>query len=110
MFGNFSDQQSADYIAESFTDLGVDVYGIDTRKIPKGVTPLQAQEMIINEAKNIGVVPDVVLVLKGLELKFATLRFIKDLYPTAVFVNWFFDKFLVEKPIWETEKLLHFCN
>ena len=104
MLGNFSDGQTADYIANSFTELGADIYGIDTRKIPQDVSALRGQEMIINEIKDIGVEPDFVLVLKGLELKFATLKFIKDLYPNAVFVNWFFDKFLVEKSIWETDK------
>ena len=108
VIGNLSDRQTGEYIARSFVDtkeLGVDeVYGIDTRKIPKEISMLEAQEKIISEVKDVAEAPSIILVLKGLEIKLDTLKKIQAIYPDAIFVNWFFDKYLAEKPIWDTEK------
>jgi len=104
MLGNFSDGQTADYIASSCEQIGVKtVFGIDIRKIPQDFTPLEAQKKIIEEVKNVKEKMDIVMVLKGLEIKLSTLKKLRELQPEAIFVNWFFDKYLAEKPIWETE-------
>ena len=104
MLGNFSDGQTADYIARSCEHVDIEtVYGIDIRKIPQDFTPLEAQDKIIEEVKNIGVSVDIVIVLKGLEIKLSTLKALRELQPEAIFVNWFFDKYLIEEPIWKSE-------
>ena len=37
----------------------------------------------------------------GLELSYETVKKIKEQFPKTKLVNWFFDKYLLDKPIWE---------
>ena len=105
MIGNFSDKQTADYIATSFGAVGVPILkAIDTGRMPKEFTPLEIQEKVYNEVVALNWVPDIVLVLKELELKLSTYKKLRELYPETIFINWFFDKYLMDKPIWETEQ------
>jgi len=104
VLGNFTDHQSADYVMEAFDEIGKNEWaigGVDTRGIMRDYTPLEAQKLILKEVEEFKYSPDIVVVLKGLELTLDTLQNIRDTYPNAVYINWFFDKYLDDLPIWE---------
>lgn len=101
ILGAFEDQQTADYIMKTFTDMGHHVMGTDIRKIINDCGIEKGQEIILREVSNLKYEPELILVLKGLEMKLDTIRKIKKKFPKAKLVNWFFDKYLADKPIWE---------
>ena len=104
VLGNFTDFQSANYVMEAFDELGEGkwpIAGVDTRGIMRDHTPLEAQKVILSEVNEVPMKPDVVLVLKGTEIMLDTLQKIRDKFPDAIYANWFYDKYLDEKPIWE---------
>lgn len=105
ILGNFSDGQTADYIAGAFVESNVDkIHCLDIHRMGQDFTPPQLQEAIISEVAGYDSDIDLVMVLKGLQITLNTLKELRKLLPKAIFVNWFFDKFLVDEPIWETEK------
>ena len=101
ILGNMSDLQSGLYITESLEAMGHSTVFLDTRRIMHelGVSP--AQEYIMKELKEMNLVPDVVLVLKGMELTKSTVEKIKVMFKDAKLVNWFFDAYMEEAKIWE---------
>jgi len=101
ILGNMADLQTGPYISESFKQLGHVVAVLDSRMAVKVLGNKKGQEHIVKEIENIKFNPDLILVMKGLELTHATLKKIKELQPKAKLVNWFFDKYLSTKPIWE---------
>ena len=107
VLGYFEDYQSALYIVESFKELGHDVQGISSRKIVMDLGIDEGQERILQEVdeyvNEIKKSPDIVLVLKGSEMTYETLKTIKEKFPEAKFVNWFFDVYMNNKPIWQKE-------
>jgi len=104
VLGNFTDHQSADYVMEAFNEIGKNKWaigGVDTRGIMRDHTPIEGQKIILSEVDDFKFSPDIIVVLKGLEITLDTLQKIKEKCPNAIYVNWFFDKYLDEKPIWE---------
>lgn len=100
ILGAFEDLQTGVYIVNSIEDAGHKVDFVDIRQIyrEKGAGP--AQEEIIESIKNMNINPDVIMVLKGLELSPDTLRTIKDMFKNSKLINWFFDVYLGDIPIW----------
>lgn len=101
ILGNFTDMQTAHYIMNAFYSVSSDVWGIDTRGIVEEKGLVNGQQVILDELKDVEFTPELILILKGLEISPLTLSKIKEKYPSAIFVNWFFDKYLSDKPIWE---------
>jgi len=101
ILGSFEDEQTADYIEKTLTDMGNEVMGTNIRRIikDKGIEP--GQQVILNEVAGLKYIPELILVLKGLELTLSTIKSIKKIHTSAKLVNWFFDKYLADKPIWE---------
>jgi len=91
LLGNFTDLQTGIYIHESIKELGHTVDYIDIRRLitEKGLDDGQAQ--ILTYANQLGYKPDVILVLKGLELTNDTLDALKEKFPKAKLINWYFD-------------------
>ena len=93
---NLSDGQTGEYIANSFGVVGCEtLYGIDIWRMPAELTPQAMQELILKEVDRIPENVDIVMVLKGLNIKLSTLKKIRDKFPEALFVNWFFDKYCI---------------
>ena len=103
IIGYFEDLQTAAYIANSFYELGHNVEGISSRKIVMELGFEEGQKRILEEIENYSkeLTPDLVLVLKGSEMSFETLKTIKEKFNKAIFVNWFFDVYFNDKKIWE---------
>src|SRR3990167_957078 len=101
VLGHFGDNQSALYIMDSCRQIASDVAGIDVRQIVLDLGAEQGQKVIMQEVEKLKIIPDLIIVLKGIEINHDTLLKIKAFYPAAKIVNWFFDKYLTIKPIWE---------
>lgn len=112
MLGQFEDQQTGLYIARAFHDMKHKGHGVDTRALVKHYGFEQAQIEVFNEIDDLklDVEIDVVLVLKGLELAEETLDKLRLRFKNSIFVNWFFDVYLEEKPIWENKDKYDFIN
>lgn len=104
MLGNFSDSQTGLYVLNSFRELGHQTSGTDIRRMYEDRGPEECQTITLSEMKKLNFYPDIILILKGIELKLETIKTIKSMYPKAKLVNWFFDKYLGIKPIWETKE------
>ena len=103
ILGNLSDGQTGIYIMEACKSVSSNVAAIDIRAIHNEIKYPQSQTVILDEVKALKMQPELIIVMKGLEMDYDTLIAIKNLCPKAIFVNWFFDKFLGNKPIWEQE-------
>jgi|GEM_PF-6502261 len=101
LLGSFKDRQTAWYIALSFQESGYRVDGIDIRVIVNKEGIFNAQPRILKEIDVFETDYDLIIVFKGLELHMDTLKKLREKFPKAKIVNWFFDKYLVDKPIWE---------
>ena len=106
ILGGFEDRQTALYVMDSFSKFSSDVIGIDVRRIIADLGYQKGQQAIMDEIGELDKVPDVIMALKGLEMLPVTLKKIKNKFPKAKLVNWFFDKYLQDKPIWETTQYL----
>ena len=106
IIGYFEDMQSAVYIANSFYDLGHKVEGISSRKFVQELGLHEGQKAIINEVDDYAksTSPDLVLILKGAEMSYNTTKYIKELFPEALLVNWFFDVYMSGSPIWKNKE------
>ena len=104
ILGQMKDLQTGLYIVKSIEELGHMAGYVDIRAIVEKKGLLEAQNDIVKQASDLEMNPDIVMVLKGLELTLDTLNKLKELYPNAKFVNWFFDVYLSDKRIWENEK------
>jgi hypothetical protein len=101
VFGGFEDLQTGLYICLSLKDMGHQVDAIDSRKAFNIEGTIESQKRIIEELDELNEQYDVIIILKGIELSMKALQDIKERQPNAKIVNWFFDKYLGEKPIWE---------
>jgi len=111
LLGSFSDQQTGIYLLDSLKKISSDVAAVDIRKIVMDIGANEkSQETIINEIKDMKINPDVVLVLKGLEIMPKTFTILKSLFPKAIFVNWMFDKFIGETPAWKNKNYLEYAK
>jgi spore maturation protein CgeB len=102
LLGNMSDMQSGLYIVNSLVDLGHTVQYIDTRDSVKKLGVIKAQEEIKEALISSTIKPELVMVLKGLEMTTDTLQYIKDTLKCVV-VNWMFDVYIGDRKIWENK-------
>jgi len=110
ILGNMSDNQTGLYIAMACKKHASKVTAIDTRAIVKECGTGKSQEVIINELNDIAMTPDVVIVMKGLELTLATLKTLKEMFPKAKLINWFFGIYLGGRKIWKYAEAFDFIN
>lgn len=103
VLGAFEDLQTGVYIVNSIEDMKHKVDFIDIRQIYKEKGALEAQQEILNNINKMNINPDIVMILKGLELSPDTIKKIKHMFPKAKLVNWFFDVYLGDVPIWENK-------
>jgi len=103
LLGYLGDNQSAIYVGEAFKELGHDVTAIATREIVAKFGNAEGQTKILEEIDKGNYSPDIVLVLKGIEVLPKTLKQIKERFPDATFINWFFDWLVAGVPIWKNE-------
>lgn len=104
IMGNFGDLQTGHYLLEGFQSLGHETYETDIRAILKDYGPQKAQEVILAEAnKNKEFNPELIVVMKGMEMTLETLNKIREIFPKAKIVNWFYDKYLGDKPIYDNK-------
>lgn len=105
VLGNMADLQTGPYIAESFKELKNKVAVLDIRNVVKILGREEGQKRVVSESQesNLGWCPELIVVMKGLELEHETVEAVKKNNPNAVLVNWFFDVYLQDKPIWERE-------
>ena len=101
ILGNMGDRQTGAYISNAFKKADCIVAYLDIRAGIQHMKRDELQSCTLTEVKNMKWKPDIVLVFKGLELDFETLKEIKETFPDAKLINWFFDKYLMDKPIWE---------
>jgi len=104
VLGYLGDLQTGTYVHNSLIDAGHESYFINMRQIIMNEGMEKGQQIILDELEDVYKEPDLVLVLKGLELKPETVKTIRDKYPKAIFANWFFDVYLADKPIWKQEE------
>lgn len=102
ILGNMTDSQTGIYILKACKDISSNVSAIDIRRIIQEVEAHKTQKVILDEILELKYIPDIIIVMKGTELTINTLMEIRKLFPNATLVNWFFDKYLADKPIWET--------
>lgn len=108
VLGQMKDEQTGIYILYALNSLGVNVKGIDTRDIIDKYDKYQLPMILNNELNNIKYSyedfdPAFILILKGLEFDLTMLRELRERFPKAKLVNWFFDKYLEDKPIYESK-------
>jgi len=104
VLGAFEDLQTGIYIVNSIEDAGHKVDFLDIRQICKELGSFKSQEEILTQLKNMNIKPDIVMILKGLEISKDTLIKIKEIYKDAKLVNWFFDVYLGDVPIYENKE------
>ena len=103
LLGYLADMQSAIYIGEAFKRNGHDVTAIATREMVLKYGNAEGQDKILEEIDKGGYNPDMVLILKGLEILPTTLQAIKERFPKSIFVNWFFDLYVGDNYTWENK-------
>ena len=91
LLGQVKDLQSGVYILESIAELGHEEQYVDIREIAERAGVVPGQEEILTQIDELNYDPDIIIVLKGLELSLDTLKTIKAKFPTAKLVNWYFD-------------------
>jgi hypothetical protein len=104
VFGGFDDLQTGLYICLSLKDMGHKVDAIDSRKAFDIEGAMNSQAKILEELDELNEQYDVIIVLKGIEFNLKTLLEIRTRQPNAKIVNWFFDKYLSDRPIWEIKE------
>jgi len=108
ILGNIGDNQTGMYIFKTFDELLSDCIAIDVRKIVLDSGIKLGQDVIIDELQKMDYDPDLVIVLKGIELSIKTVEQIKKMFPKAILVNWFFDKYMTIYPVWEDDLFLKY--
>jgi len=103
--GCLYDEQTGLYIIRSLGKAGVKrVDAIDIRKYNMDFGIAETQKSLFVELDKLKQEYDIIMILKGLELTYDTIKKLKEKYPKAKLINWFFDKYLVDKPIWEKDE------
>lgn len=110
ILGYFGDMQTGIYIMEAMKKFAHDVAAVDTRRIIQDVGTDESQKIILEEIEDLKINPDVILVLKGLELHPDTLEIIKKKYPEATTVNWLFDKYVGGMEVWKNKQYIEFIK
>ena len=104
VLGNMADLQTGLYIVESAEKLGHKVEFLDTRALCEKHGNQEAQKIILYNINELKFNPDIIIVLKGLELSPTTIETIKNLYKKSILVNWYFDIYIGLKKIWENKE------
>ena len=95
------DMQTGIYILEACREYSSNVAAIDIRLMHNEISKEKYPTVLLEEIKSLGFNPELIIVMKGLELDYDILLSVKNQCPKAKIVNWFFDKFIGDKPIWE---------
>jgi len=103
VLGYMADLQTGMYIVESAERLGNNVEFIDIRVLSNMHGSQNSQKIILHDVDIVENKPDIIIVLKGLELAPETIKAIKLLYPKATLVNWFFDIYIGQQKIWDAK-------
>jgi spore maturation protein CgeB len=103
VLGNMGDLQSGLYVVKSLDDMGHTTQHIDTREIVMERGIIEGQKEIIGTLKLVTIKPDLVIVLKGLEMTPDTVQYVKDTFNCNM-INWFFDVYLEGTKIWENKE------
>jgi len=104
VLGQMKDLQTGIYIVQSIEELGYEAGFVDTRAIVEQAGLKEGQQIILDKLDELDFTPDIIMILKGLEMSLDTLKNIKAKYPKAKFINWFFDVYLADKKIWENKE------
>ena len=104
LLGNLSDQQSGIYVLEALGIIDKEATATDTRKITNDYGRDEGQSIIMDEIKKLTFKPDIIVVLKGLEFTPKTIAEIREMFPDALYINWFFDRYFIGKDIWESQE------
>ena len=110
ILGNMSDGQTGLYIAGACKKHASTVTAIDTRAILKECGTANSQKVIMDELNDLNMIPDLIIVMKGLELTLPTLKNIRAKFPKAKLINWFFDVYLGNKKIWKFPEAFEFIR
>jgi spore maturation protein CgeB len=110
ILGNMSDDQSGLYILNACREFSSNTAGIDIRRMYEEVPKGTFQETLINEIDELTFIPELIIVMKGLEIQNSTIEYIKQKFNRATLVNWFFDIYLFDKPIWKEESYFDTIN
>ena len=103
ILGNMSDLQTGIYIVKTLEEMEHTVTFLNTRKIIADVGGERGQSIIKKYLED-DYKPDVIIVLKGLEVSNNTIKYIKEKYTGAKLVNWMFDVNITGMDIWKDEK------
>ena len=103
ILGYMRNMQSGVYFNLSFEELGHRVEYIDIRMLTHENGIQEGQNVILNKLRNSKYEPDMILVLKGLELTVTTIKEIKLIYKKSNLVFWFPDIYVYNKLIWEEQ-------
>lgn len=104
ILGQMKDLQTGMYIVESLEEMKEGVAFIDTRAIVEDFGIMDGQKVIMDELTDLDYDPDIIMVLKGLEMTPETVEAVKNKYSKATLINWFFDVQLAGTDIWENDK------
>ena len=105
ILGGIADEQTGLYILDACRRITKDVVFTDVRRIMEELPTPEIQKTIIDELNDLHITPDLILVMQGKELKVETLHTIKEKFPKATLVNWFFDKYFGGGAIYDTEHM-----
>jgi len=101
LLGYVQDLQTGVYIIEACNELQHTVNWIDIRAMFLKLSKEATQLKIIENVNNLKEDPDLVIVLKGIEMTHETVEYVKNKFPKAKLINWFFDVYFTTKKIWE---------
>ena len=105
ILGNMGDVQSGLYVVRSLEEMGHTTQYIDTREIITEHGIEKGQKEIRETMKLVTITPELVIVLKGVEMTPDTIQYVKDTYKCPM-VNWFFDVYIEGRKIWENTTYL----
>ena len=104
LLGYMQDLQTGVYIVEALEKVNYNVNWVDIRTLIKDKPLQEGQNLIMQHIDDIKISPDLIIVLKGVELTHNTIKTIKEKFSNATLVNWFFDVYYGIKKIWEYEE------
>ena len=110
ILGNMSDMQTGVYLMKAFGKKVSNVIGIDVRKIVMEKGIMEGQKFIKEEIDDVEVFPSMIIVMKGMEVAYDTLEYLKGRFPDSIYVNLFFDVYFGDKPIWENTIAFNFIK
>lgn len=104
ILGQIKDLQTGIYIVNTVEEMGDECAYVDIRQLSEIHGINNAQKIILEKIDELDYTPDVIIVLKGLEMTLKTLQGVRDKFPKAILTNWFFDVKLAGVDIWDNDK------